>query len=92
MNSEKYNPQRDDGQSIVPQRLKRGDTMEYCYVVTCESLDGLGVRVSGECYHEFDDAVEFIRNRNDEPTQDHLNPFIWRGKYFYKIHALTFKP
>lgn len=62
---------------------------EYCYVVTSENLDGSDVRLSGECYHDANDAIEFIKNRSDHPKKE--NPFIWRGKYVYKVHVLTFK-
>ena len=60
--------------------------MAYCYVITCND------RVSGACYHDFENAVRFIENRFDKPKKvDERNPFIWKSnEYVYKIHTLTF--
>ena len=66
--------------------------MEYCYVVMCESLDGVDVRISGGCYHYCKNAIQFIESRTDNPKKiDRDNPFIWIGeRWIYKIHTLTF--
>ena len=63
---------------------------EYAYAVTCERHDGTDMRVSGACYHKFENALKFIENRSDKPEKTE-NPMIWKGeKYIYKIVSLTF--
>ena len=64
--------------------------MKYCYVVTCEKPDGSDVRISGACYHNFENALKFIEGRSDRPIKMR-NPMIWKSEtYTYKIHPLTF--
>ena len=68
--------------------------MEYCYVVTCDSLNDPETsvtRISGACYHDFDNAVRFVENRSDKPKKVYGNSFVWLGeRWIYTIHTLTF--
>ena len=63
----------------------------YAYAITCEKLDGTDVKVSGNCFHEFENAVEFVKNRGDNPIVTR-NPMIWESNTnVYKIIPLTFE-
>ena len=66
--------------------------VEYCYVVTCERHGKIDTRLSGACYHDFENAIRFIENRSDKPKKiSETNPFLWfSNQYVYKIHTLTF--
>lgn len=66
--------------------------MEYRYVVTCERHGTADTRISGACYHDYNNAIQFIENRSDKPKKVYENsPLIWASEqYIYKLNVLTF--
>ena len=58
------------------------------YAIEVISKKDNSCRVSSECYLAFEKAVEFIKSRSDEPSQE--NPYTWIEKRcIYNIRVLT---